>query len=159
MLFRSGITTPTGHKLLDPHIGCIYGDGITYERARDIMRRLEAQGFASANVVLGIGSFNYQYVTRDTFGFAMKATWVEINGRGMDIFKKPITDDGAKNSAKGRLAVLRDGEGKLCLVNQATHEQEARSSLRPVWRDGSFIVQENYQAIRARALSFLHSRS
>ena len=155
-----GIITPTGHKLLDPHIGCIYGDGITYERARDIMRRLEAQGFASANVVLGIGSFNYQYVTRDTYGFAMKATWVQIDGKGIDIFKKPATDDGMKNSAKGRLAVLRDRKdglfrGGLYLVSQATPEQEARSELRPVWKDGNFIVQESYAAVRARALSFL----
>ena len=150
-----GTTTSTGHKLLDPHVGCIYGDGITYERATDIMRRLDLQGFASANVVLGIGSFNYQYVTRDTFGFAMKATWCEIGGRGVDIFKKPATDDGMKNSAKGRLAVLRNGAGKLCLVNQATQEQEARSSLRTVWRDGSFIIQEDYKTIRTRALSYL----
>jgi nicotinamide phosphoribosyltransferase len=148
-----GTTTSTGHKLLDPHVGCIYGDGITYERATDIMRRLDLQGFASANVVLGIGSFNYQYVTRDTFGFAMKATWCEIGGRGVDIFKKPATDDGMKNSAKGRLAVLRNGAGKLCLVNQATQEQEAHSELRPVWKNGSFIVQEDYRAIRSRALS------
>ena len=150
-----GTTTSTGHRLLDPHIGCIYGDGITHERATDIMRRLDLQGFASANVVLGIGSFNYQFVTRDTFGFAMKATWVEINGRGMDIFKKPVTDDGMKNSAKGRLAVLRGYRGKLCLLNQAAPEQEAQSELRPVWKDSDFIARESYASIRARALSFL----
>lgn len=151
-----GTTTKTGHKLLDQHIGCIYGDGITYERAGNIMGRLEANGFASANVVLGIGSFNYQYVTRDTYGFAMKATWVEIDGCGMDIFKKPVTDDGMKNSAKGRLAVHKGPDGRLLLINQATYEQELKSELRPVWRDGSFIHQENYMTIRERALTYLH---
>jgi hypothetical protein len=46
-------------------------------------------------------------------------------------------------------------DGKLYLINQATPEQEARSSLWPVWKDGSFIVQEDYRVIRTRALSYL----
>lgn len=147
-----GTMTPTGHRLLDAHIGCIYGDSITYERAKAITDALAAKGFASANMVFGVGSYTYQYVTRDTFGFAMKATWVEIGGKGLDIFKKPLTDDGVKNSAKGRLAVV-PVDGKLTLVNQATAEQEAASALRPVWRDGVFVVRESYQRIRERARS------
>lgn len=72
-----GTINEQGYKVLDPHIGAIYGDSITLERAEEICKRLEAKGFASTNVVLGIGSFTYQYNTRDTFGFAMKATYVE----------------------------------------------------------------------------------
>jgi nicotinamide phosphoribosyltransferase len=147
-----GTLTPTGHKMLDSHIGCIYGDGITYERAQEIMERLDANGFASGSVVLGIGSFNYQYVTRDTFGFAMKATHVTINGKGLNIFKKPVTDDGIKNSAKGRLAVIRNN-GTLELISEATPEQEASSELKPVWKDGAFLKVESYDIIRNRALS------
>jgi len=67
-----------GYKELDPHIGAIYGDSITLERAAQICERLKAKGFASTNVVLGIGSYTYQYNTRDTFGFAMKATYGEV---------------------------------------------------------------------------------
>jgi nicotinamide phosphoribosyltransferase len=68
-------------KKLDPHIGAIYGDSITVARATQICERLKEKGFASTNVVLGIGSYTYQYNTRDTFGFAMKATYGEVNGR------------------------------------------------------------------------------
>jgi nicotinamide phosphoribosyltransferase len=75
-----GTINEQGYKVLDPHIGAIYGDSITIERAEEICKRLEDKGFASTNVVLGIGSFTYQYNTRDTFGFAMKATYVEVNG-------------------------------------------------------------------------------
>lgn len=146
-----GTTTSTGHRLLDSHIGCIYGDSITRERAAAICSRLDEAGFASANMVFGIGSYTYQYVTRDTFCFAMKATWVEIDGVGHDIFKTPITDNGVKNSAKGRLAVARDGSGKLSLIEGATLAQEAASLLRPVWRDGKFIVTESFDVIRACA--------
>ena len=64
-----GTINEQGYKVLDPHIGAIYGDSITLDRAQQIVDRLEAKGFASTNIVLGIGSFNYQYVTRDTHGF------------------------------------------------------------------------------------------
>lgn len=146
-----GTTTSTGHRLLDSHIGCIYGDAITVERADTICMRLAVKGFASANMVFGIGSFTYQYVTRDTFGFAMKATWCDVDGEGRDLFKSPKTGNGVKTSARGRLAVHRDAAGELFLTNQATPEQEAKSELRPVWRDGSFLVRETYDVIRNRA--------
>lgn len=146
-----GTVTSTGHRLLDSHVGSIYGDSITPERAVAIMDGLHEKRFASGNAVLGVGSYTYQYVTRDTFGFAMKATHVEIDGKGVDIFKQPRTDNGVKNSAKGRLAVLPGPDGGLQLMNQATPEEEAASVLRPVWRDGRFLVRESFNDIRARA--------
>lgn len=82
-----GTINEQGYKVLDPHIGAIYGDSITIERAEQICERLKAKGFASTNVVLGIGSYTYQMNSRDTFGFAMKATYVEINGVGQNILK------------------------------------------------------------------------
>ncbi len=63
-----GTVNEKGFKELDPHIGCIYGDSITTQRATSICERLMAKGFASTNIVLGIGSFTYQMVTRDTDG-------------------------------------------------------------------------------------------
>lgn len=63
-----GTINEQGYKVLDSHIGAIYGDSITIDRAEEICKRLEAKGFASTNVVLGVGSFTYQYNTRDTFG-------------------------------------------------------------------------------------------
>jgi len=155
-----GTVNERGFKTLDSHIGVIYGDSISYERAKGIQDGLAAKGFASDNMVFGVGSYNYQHVTRDTFGFAMKATWVQINGEGIDIYKTPATDDGVKNSAKGRLAVLRPAHGSaqtptnaMVLVNQATPKQEAASLLREVWRDGKFTVWEDFETIRNRAMS------
>lgn len=73
-----GTVNEQGYKVLDPHIGAIYGDSITLNRAEQICERLKAKGFASTNIVLGIGSYTYQYNTRDTFGFAVKATYGEV---------------------------------------------------------------------------------
>ena len=153
-----GTETSTGHRLLDTHIGSIYGDAITRERAHEITYRLAKNGFASANVVFGIGSYTYQYVTRDTYGFAMKATWVKINDEGHDIYKTPKTDNGVKISARGRLAVLRNEDGQLTLVEKATPAQEAESILRPVWKDGKPLNHETYDVIRARARLALTGR-
>lgn len=51
-----GFTTNTkGYKELPPQIGLIYGDGITYARGSAIYSQLADKGFASNNVVLGVG--------------------------------------------------------------------------------------------------------
>jgi len=131
-----------GYKTLDSHIGVIYGDAITHHRADQICRRLAWKGYASTIPVLGIGSFTYQMNTRDTFGFAMKATWCQVNGEGRNLYKSPVTDDGTKKSAKGKLAVILNERSQLTLVNEATPEQLAVSLLKPVWKDGKFVDDE-----------------
>jgi nicotinamide phosphoribosyltransferase len=145
-----GTVNEAGYKVLDSHIGAIYGDSITTERAERILERLAAKGFASSNVVFGVGSYSYQYVTRDTFGSAMKATWVEIDGVGRDIQKSPITDNGLKKSATGRLAVERSPfSGDLVLVQQAEPWEEKLSELQPVWEDGKFLRYQSFADVRA----------
>lgn len=143
-----GTVNEKGFKVLDEHIGVIYGDSINYTRAEDMTLRLAAKGFASTNVVLGVGSYTYQLQTRDTFGFAMKATWAEVNGEPHDLFKDPITDDGVKKSAKGRLAVLPGAHGGVRLVDQATPDEEESSMLTPVWRDGQFLKRYTFAEVR-----------
>lgn len=130
-----GTINDKGYKVLDSHIGAIYGDSITLIRAKQICERLEAKGFASINIVLGIGSMTYTggettrgeeyWITRDLFGFAMKATYGEITHKCMEdrclvhpcdktcveareIFKDPITDNGEKKSKKGLLRVQNE---------------------------------------------------
>ena len=142
-----GTINEKGYKVLDSHIGAIYGDSITLERAEQICTLLEAKGFASTNVVLGIGSYTYQYNTRDTFGFAMKATWCKINGVDYELFKDPITDDGTKKSAKGLLHVYKEN-GRFKLKDQCTPEEEATGELKVVFEDGELIKDWTLQEIR-----------
>jgi nicotinamide phosphoribosyltransferase len=148
-----GTVNAAGFKELDPHIGAIYGDSITVERAKNICERLAAKGFASTNVVFGVGSYTYQYTTRDTYGFAVKATWAKVNGEERLLFKDPVTDDGTKRSARGRVAVIElDGELRmrdgLDLAGEAFAKDQ--NLLKPVWRDGRFLRRENLAGIRAR---------
>ena len=142
-----------GYKVLDSHIGAIYGDSITIDRADEICRRLESKGFASTNVVLGIGSFTYQYNTRDTFGFAMKATYVEVNGEGREIFKDPITDDGTKKSATGLLMVTRPNVGDYQLFDKVNWNNECNGELKTIYRDGAFTHKTTLSEIREKLKS------
>ncbi len=144
-----GLTNEKGFKELDSHIGAIYGDSITPERALLICERLKNKGFASTNVVLGIGSYTYQYNTRDTFGFAMKATYGEVNGIGREIYKDPITDDGTKKSAKGLMKIIIENN-HYKLIDQVNWEQEKQGELMEIFRDGKLLVDWKLSEIRDR---------
>ena len=144
-----GTINDKGYKELDSHIGAIYGDSITLDRAAQICERLKKKGFASTNVVLGIGSFTYQYNTRDTFGFAMKATYGEVNGEGREIYKDPITDDGTKKSAKGLIKIEKQN-GSYQLIDQVSWKEEQQGELKEIFRDGKLIVDDTLAEIRKR---------
>ena len=146
-----GTVTKQGYKVLDSHIGVIYGDSITLDRADQICTGLRARGFASTNVVFGIGSYTYQHTTRDTLGFAMKATWAQINGVAHNLFKKPVTDSGVKFSARGRLAVLPGSHtARPTLVQEATPDLIAQSMLEPVYLNGKVLRRQTFGEIRQR---------
>ncbi|MEO6722408.1 MAG: nicotinate phosphoribosyltransferase [Ferruginibacter sp.] len=142
-----GTITAQGYKLLDPHIGAIYGDSINLERAAQICDGLKEKGFAT-QVVFGIGSYTYQYNTRDTFGTAMKATYVVIDGEGREIFKNPITDDGTKKSATGLLNVQKENN-HFVLYDKVSWEEEATSELKTVFKDGKITKEFTLAEIRA----------
>ncbi len=143
-----GTITNRGYKILDPHVGVIYGDNITIERAQHICEGLKQKGFAS-QVVFGIGSFTYQYNTRDTFGLAMKATYVEVNHKGRRIFKDPRTDDGTKRSATGLLQVTSEN-GRYVLRDRVSWNEEKQGELKTVFKDGKLLRESTLKEIRER---------
>ena len=132
-----GTVTPQGFRVLDPHIGVIYGDSITLQRMLMILKGLRQKGFATTNVIFGIGSFTYQFVTRDNGSIAVKATLAIRDGREVNLLKDPKTDGGTKKSATGFLRVdLVDG--RYVLTQNATLEQEAGGELRVRYENGQF---------------------
>jgi nicotinamide phosphoribosyltransferase len=147
-----GTVTEQGYKVLDPHIGAIYGDSITLERAEAIVKGLERKGFASTNIVFGIGSFTYQYNTRDTFGFAMKATHAVVDGQERFLFKDPKTDDGTKKSLRGRVAVVKI-DGELVVsdgLDKRTYEYNFKNldQLEDVFVNGRLVREQSLAEIR-----------
>ena len=155
-----GELTETGHKQIWDRVGLIYGDSITVKRAETILERLYQKGFASNASVFGHGSFSYQYVTRDTFGFAMKATYGEVEVEPgvvecRELEKDPVTDDGVKKSACGLLRVDLTDDGDYVLTDRVSKEQEEGGELIPVFKDGKILVNYSLAEIRDRVQSYL----
>jgi nicotinamide phosphoribosyltransferase len=168
-----GTVNEQGYKVLDPHIGAIYGDSITPDRQRQIYERLAAKGFASTNIVLGVGSFTYQYITRDTLGFAAKGAWFEVkNGdswtdddgnihnvkKSYNIYKDPVTDDGTKKSLKGLLQVQDVSSAgdyqyaDIKVFTECTPKQEEVGLLQVIYENGKFYNQTTFKEVRDRLL-------
>lgn len=145
-----GTINGQGYKCLDGHIGSIYGDAITLDRLEQICLRLEEKGFASTNVVFGVGSYSLGYATRDNQGGAVKATYVVVNGVGREIFKDPVTDRGLKKSAKGLLHVYLDENGEYRLKDQCTVEEEKTGELKVIFENGNLIRFTTIHEIREK---------
>lgn len=163
-----GTTNEQGYKVLHPCIRVIYGDSITLERFNEINTRLGAKGFASTNWVAGVGSFTYQFNTRDTLGIAVKSTYQEVTvedeTKGINIFKDPKTDDGTKKSAKGLLCVVYDeeelekGNHVLKLEDEmAWGDTKVNSLLNPIFIDGTFYHEKDFEELRTVATEALPS--
>jgi len=144
-----GTVNEAGYKVLDPHVGVIYGDSITLERAHLILKNLRNKGFAASNIVFGVGSFTYQHVTRDSFGFAVKSTAGCVGGEYREIFKDPITDNGVKKSAKGFIKV-KTVDGKLQVFDQQEKIESEDCEMQTVFKDGKLLVEQSLPEIRKR---------
>lgn len=142
-----GTINSKGYKVLDPHIGAIYGDSITLERAELIFAGLEEKGFASSNIVMGVGSYSYQGNTRDSLGFAVKATSVTQGGVEYPIQKDPKTDPG-KKSFCGRVKVVND----KYIDNMSSKGDYSDDELEVVFENG-IVSHVDIGTVRKRALS------
>lgn len=146
-------TTESGFRYPSTKVGLLYGDSITLERQKQIYLRLEGASMAACNLVLGVGSFTYQFKSRDSLGFAMKATAVRVNGELRPIFKQPKTDDGTKNSLKGLIRVEKND--KICgpsyiAYDMQSEEEEKQGCLETVFKDGELLKDYTLTEIRKR---------
>lgn len=142
-----GTTNDKGFKVLNPKVGLIYGDSITPQRANDILARMAKMKFAASNIVFGIGSYAYNYCTRDSLGYAVKATAaMTFDGKLIPI-QKTVKTDAGKKSACGLLHVTDD----LTLIDNCTPEQEATGALKVIFKDGTLYPDSDFESIRERA--------
>ncbi|OOF71462.1 nicotinate phosphoribosyltransferase [Rodentibacter caecimuris] len=135
-----------GYKELDCHIGVIYGDGVNYEKMVRILTGLQQKGYASNNLVFGVGSQTYQANTRDTLGFAIKATSMMINGQEKAIFKNPKTDDGLKKSQKGRVKLVSLDH---YVEGLSAADDFSDDLLEVIFENGKLVKSTNFDRIRA----------
>ena len=147
-----GTFSEQGYRILDSHIGLLYGDAITLERADAISAKLAQNGFASTNVIFGVGSFTFQFQTRDSLGYALKSTYAEINGEEVFIEKDPKTDDkNLKKSLTGKVVVVRNAKGSLQAIDHLNDEQEAAFTdnvLQTIFKDGVITKEYTFAEVK-----------
>jgi len=148
-----GTVNSEGYKVLDSHVNTIYGDSINLERQVQMYERLETKGFAASNILLGVGSYTYSMITRDSTGYAIKGAWFEIEdtdgSKGYNIYKDPITDDGSKRSLKGFQAVYHEN-GEYIVKSECTEEEENTGILQTIYQDGKYYNEINLKEIREK---------
>lgn len=148
-----GTKNEKGFIELDPHIGSVYGDSITPERAIEICEGLMKKNFVTVSVGLGIGSYTYQYMTRDTLGFALKGTAEILDGEFKAIYKDPATDtDKFKKSQKGIVAVVFEND-EYKLIDNLTSDtvlDVKENLLKDVFVNGDFVRTQDFEDIRKK---------
>jgi len=142
-----GEVNEKGYKVINPKVGLIYGDSITVKREELILKHMKEMGFASCNIIFGIGSYSYSYCTRDTLGFAMKATHGVVNGNSIEIFKDPKTDSGVKKSAKGLMRVIKQ-DGEYTMYDQQRFVDEDLGELKVRFENGKLYNETSLSKIR-----------
>lgn len=149
-------TNSKGCDVLPRQIRMIYGDAITADITKRVGNWCLYNEISLSNICFGIGAFTYQYVTRDTRGYAIKATDCVHKSFGeMPIYKQPKTDPG-KKSVKGCVAVIRNGNNEyLCVDNLTLHDacNFPGNIMVPKMKNGEMLNQETFATIRARLLN------
>lgn len=139
-------TNSRGYKTLNPKVGCIYGDAMFLERYKRTLAEMKKNGFAASELVIGVGGILRQF-SRDSLGFAIKATYVEVDGKPREIEKDPITDPG-KKSLKGLLALHRSVAGSWETEDQCCRADEQGGYLEPVFENGKIVRRASLHNVR-----------
>lgn len=139
-----------GFRVLNPKVGLIYGDGMFYERFERTLEMMKIMGYASSNLVIGVGGLLLQQHNRDDQGYAIKATFAEVGGEQRELVKDPVTDQ-KKKSHKGLMALLKDEDGRYFTKDQCTADEEAKSLLETVYLNGKIVRHTSFDEIRELA--------
>jgi nicotinamide phosphoribosyltransferase len=167
-----GTINSKGYIDVDPHIGNIYGDAISMIIWEKILSGLEAKGFSSNNVVVGVGSASFTGyggglyevenskpygISRDTHGMALKETAV-ASGFGekqvwRPTYKDPKTDNSGKKSHRGFIKIEQIGLDFIVHQN-VTKEEENEGALGLVYENGVIHRHQSFADVRAELAKF-----
>lgn len=155
ILYRQfdGETNAKGYKVLDKHIRLIQGDGVNMKSIKQIVDLLENNGYSTDNITFGSGGGLLQKFDRDTMKFAIKCSYVEIEGiGGFSVAKDPITDPGKRNKP-GRLKLVKTADGSYETLSSISHKgdyDKAKDQLVTVYENGQLLREYSFDEIRAK---------
>jgi nicotinamide phosphoribosyltransferase len=140
-------TNSKGYKELPAYIGVLWGDGIDYDGIRNILFALKNKGWASSNIIFGMGGALLQKVNRDIQRFAFKSSAQERDGVWYDIFKEPL--DSSKVSKRGKLKLSKNSEGHFFTVKD--NSDDYTDLLETVFENGEIKKEYTFDEVRKNA--------
>jgi len=130
-----------GYKVLN-NVRVIQGDGINADSIAEILNTIKGESYSASNVAFGMGGALLQQHNRDTQKFAMKCSYMEADGKGIQVFKEPITDSG-KRSKRGRLDLVKRNFGTQWETVELVRDANGISPDRPLSNSALETVFEN----------------
>lgn len=140
--------TSEGYKVFDLNIGLLWGDGLDYQKIRDILFAMKSNGWAAENIIFGMGGGLHSSVNRDTQRNAFKCSAQLRDGKWYDIFKNPL--DSSKKSKTGRFKLIKvDNSFRTVPI-----DSDGEDYLRCVFRNGELMIEDKFSDIKSRALKY-----
>ena len=140
--------TDKGYKVFDLNIGLLWGDGLNYQKIRDILFAMKSAGWAAQNIIFGMGGGLHTAVNRDTQRNAFKCSAQLRDGVWHDIFKNPL--DSSKKSKTGRFKLIRENSS----FRTVSIDSEGEDYLQTVFKDGELLIDDTFADIKQRALKY-----
>ncbi|MDO5811121.1 MAG: nicotinate phosphoribosyltransferase [Methanobrevibacter sp.] len=140
--------TDKGYKVFDLNIGLLWGDGLNYQKIRDILFAMKSAGWAAQNIIFGMGGGLHTAVNRDTQRNAFKCSAQLRDGVWHDIFKNPL--DSSKKSKTGRFKLIRENNS----FRTVPIDSESEDYLQTVFKDGELLIDDTFADIKQRALKY-----
>ncbi len=148
-----GTVNEKGYKVLNPHIGVVYGDGMFFKRIEQIYKQTIDNEFSIENFCLACGAYILSsLVDRDQLAIAIKASAFVVNGEVVPVYKQPVTD-ASKNSVKGFLKVVKGEDGEYSLIDNVSMEEEKETALQTIFLNGQLQNQVSYETVINRLFS------
>ena len=143
-----------GYKALPDCLRLIQGDGITRHNLGGVIDAIIKRGWSLDNVAFGSGGGLLQQVNRDTQRFAMKCSYVVVDGKGQDVYKAP-TSDLTKRSKSGQLKLIKKEkviDGHTTVSYETVLEKSPdKDELKAVFRDGQILSHIPFDQVRKNA--------
>lgn len=96
-----------------------------------------------------LGGYTLAHLSRDSLGFAIKASYAKVDGKGVATYKRPATDL-TKSSQAGLFKVVKEVNGDYKLFTNVTPQEEQEGELKTIWEDGKFVLETTFNEIQAR---------
>lgn len=147
-------------QILNPKIGLLWGDDMERKTINALHTSINVNKWSSDNLVVGSGGGLLQKdKTRDTTGFAIKASNGMLGDKEINLIKDPATQPG-KKSKTGRLK-LHEANGKFMTISSVGETPQMFNAyvdtLETVYEMGDIVKEHNFDEVRKRTEEAFHA--